>query len=190
MTNNKSVALASLVDSCRVGDKRAWAELVDRIMPIIFSICNKMRLSGEESFDVFGQVSFLLLKNLNNLKSPEKVLAYVGKITRHEILRITGKANLFRHLDELIIEEMYNSSTETPEQIYQTAEEVEAIMTAVAMLPIKDFRMIQLLFLDRENLSYKEIAAKLDIPVSSIGPTRKRCLKKLMKIIKDNKLIS
>ena len=43
--------------------------------------------------------------------------------------------------------------------------------------------LITLLFYKKEESSYVEIARRMNMPVSSIGPTRARCLEKLKKAL-------
>ena len=59
-----------------------------------------------------------------------------------------------------------------------------SLIKAIIELPEKEYKLIWYLFLDENEPSYDEISQKLDIPVSSIGPTRIRSLKKLKKILK------
>jgi len=47
-----------------------------------------------------------------------------------------------------------------------------------------DPRCRQLLELSAFKLHYQEIAKLLDMPVGSIGPTRKRCLDRLRKLLR------
>ena len=42
---------------------------------------------------------------------------------------------------------------------------------------------MELLYLTEGERTYEQIAAELGMPVSSIGPTRSRCLKKLKKVL-------
>jgi DNA-directed RNA polymerase specialized sigma24 family protein len=46
--------------------------------------------------------------------------------------------------------------------------------------------LLQALYYDRSEPSYKEISATLDIAVGSIGPTRARCLDKLRRLMEES----
>ena len=63
-------------------------------------------------------------------------------------------------------------------------EEQHRVRTAVSMLDERCQKLVQMLFYESEPPSYAEIAASLGIPEGSIGPTRARCLGKLMRILK------
>lgn len=59
------------------------------------------------------------------------------------------------------------------------------LFTSFAALPERCRRLIALLFYDKEELSYSDIARIIKAPVNSIGPTRARCLEKLKKILEN-----
>lgn len=81
MADNSGDTFTALVRRCRNNDRQAWQRLIDLISPYIFSICRNMKLSREESFDVYGQVCYRLLTGIHKLRTPAKLLAYVGTVT-------------------------------------------------------------------------------------------------------------
>jgi RNA polymerase sigma factor (sigma-70 family) len=183
------IDFAELIRKCLAGDEKAWCVLTERVMPIIFGICDNMRLSSEEKYDVFGKVMLVLVENLGRLRKPDKLLTYVGTVTKREalaIIRTTWQDNRF---SSAILEELYGSTNRTPEEIFESVRQIEAVTKATALLPEKCFRLLWELFFDEDNPSYKEISKRLGIPVQSIGPTRKRCFKKMRDILKKNNLI-
>jgi DNA-directed RNA polymerase specialized sigma24 family protein len=50
-------------------------------------------------------------------------------------------------------------------------------------MPERCRELISMLFYQKDGLSYAEIASRLKMPVSSVGPTRARCLEKLKKLL-------
>ena len=179
--------LKFLVKRCLQGDDKAWNELIYMLDPIVTSICKAMRLNQDESFEIRGQVYFLLLKNLSRLRSPEKLVNYVSKMTKREVLEYIRKSKYFNHMSRDIKEAMYSRDIQTPDVILEISEASEELMKAMAKLDLPCFKLLTALFLDHESSSYESISRRLGIPVSSIGPTRKRCLKKLKKIMGDKK---
>lgn len=71
------------------------------------------------------------------------------------------------------------------DQQHQALERQQVVRQAVAALPERCRRLITLLFYNKEELSYSDIARILKAPVNSIGPTRARCLEKLKKILEN-----
>ncbi len=182
------MSYSSLLKKCLDGDENAWGELVDYITPLVLSVCQKNRLSREESCDVFGQVSYKLLKNMKNVKSGAKLLQYVRTMTTNEVFNIYRKSKRDVKATTHVYETLYNLKPMTPEEIYEYSRRVEVLLDALARLPEREYRLLRALFLESHDLSYKEIAERLDMPVSSIGPTRARGLAKLYNILKGKNI--
>ena len=60
-------------------------------------------------------------------------------------------------------------------------EQEQTVREGIAALSDRCRQLITLLFYKKEEFSYIEIARRMSMPVSSIGPTRARCLEKLKK---------
>ena len=187
MSLSKQSLLAGLVTRCKKGDKEAWSTLIELVAPLVFSICRKMRLSREESFDVFGQVCYLLLKNISSLRSADKLLSYVGTMTRREVYALHRKSRIFEYLDNIAEGRLTVSEDITPEKMYELTERAEKLMSAMVELPERDYRLLKLLFFDQPEPDYEEASRVLGIPVASIGPTRARSLAKLHGILKEKR---
>jgi RNA polymerase sigma factor (sigma-70 family) len=188
VTNDDDIDFEDIVRRCLAEDQKAWEVLTVRLTPLIFGICRTMRLSRDETRDVHGEVSYLLVKNLRNLRSPKKLLSYVARITKNEALKIIRKPKLKEASESTLIEDLPGAWNQPPDELYDGVRRTEAVAKAMAMLPERCFELIWALFFDADEPSYKEISKRLGIPVQSIGPTRKRCLEKMKKIIKRHKL--
>jgi RNA polymerase sigma factor (sigma-70 family) len=176
---------AKLIKKCLEGDEGAWCELVDYITPLILTLCRKNALSREESCDVFGQVSYKLLKNLRNIKSDGKLLQYVRAITTNEIINIYRRSMIEQKATTRVYDALYSLKPLTPEEIYDYSKRVELLMGALARLPQREYKLLQALFFEQHESSYKDIAERLKMPISSIGPTRARSLQKLYKYLEE-----
>jgi RNA polymerase sigma factor (sigma-70 family) len=183
-TDGSKNELTELVESCRKGDPAAWKELIRRISPVVFSVCRSMKLTREESFDIFGQVSYLLLTHLDSLRSPEKVLSYVGTTARREVYALTRRAGMHEHIEDQQDTDLRLATHVSPDKQYEEVQESELIAKAMVQLPKRDFELLKTLFFDEEVSSYEETSKKLKMPVASIGPTRARSLQRLKKILK------
>jgi DNA-directed RNA polymerase specialized sigma24 family protein len=64
------------------------------------------------------------------------------------------------------------------------AEEERGVWTALGELGDRCQTLLRVLVADPAP-SYEEIGAALDMPVGSIGPTRRRCLERLRAVIED-----
>ena len=178
------MSLTELIRKCIEGDERSWCELMDLITPIILSVCQKSRLTQEETGDVFGQVSYKLLKNLKNVKTAGKFFNYVGTIAARESVNIYRRAKLDEKAVEQVFKTIYDYKPLTPEEIYVYSRRLEILTRAMTKLPDREYRLLKALYLDDCGSSYKEIAERLEMPISSIGPIRARGLSKLYKALK------
>jgi RNA polymerase sigma factor (sigma-70 family) len=171
--------LVQLVTRAADGDKRAWDALVERFGPLIWSICRKYRLSYADAEDVGQNVWLQLTGHLGKIREPAALPGWLATVTRRECLRVTAAAKLPVAAGYVLDAEILaDERTETAEQELLAAERYAALREAFATLPPPGQRLIALLLQD-PPVSYAEISARLDIPVGSIGPTRRRYLDKL-----------
>jgi RNA polymerase sigma factor (sigma-70 family) len=167
-----------LMTRARNGDKQAWDALVERYAPLIWSICRRHRLGGADADDVGQSVWLHLVDQLDRIRDPAALPAWLVTTTRREcgrILRARGRHAAGHALD---LETMPDDQAEMPVQELIMAERHAALREAFLHLPACCQQLIALL-LEDPSLSYVEISARLGIPVGSIGPNRGRCLEKL-----------
>jgi RNA polymerase sigma factor (sigma-70 family) len=179
-----------LVIRARDGDERAWAALVERYAPLIWSLCRRYRLDTTESADVGQTVWLLLVNNLGKIRDPAALPGWLATTTRRECRRVVNKAqvpHVARH--EQDAENIPDGQAETIEQGLLAAERHAVLREAFAHLPPRDQQLIALLIED-PPVPYAQISARLGIPVGSIGPNRRRCLDKLGHHPAISKLIS
>jgi len=157
------------------------------ITPMILEICYNSRLSYEESCDIFGQVTYKILNNLGNLRSDNKFFAYVRSVTRTEIALMKRRHNVENKLSHKVLKALYEIRPELPDEKHERSKRTEIIIEAIMRLPEKQAELLKGLFFDPDEPSYDELAKRLNIPASSIGPTRARGLIALHRILKQKK---
>ena len=168
----------TLVMRARDGDERAWAALVERYAPLIWSLCRRYRLDTTDTADVGQNVWLLLVNQLGKIRDPAALPGWLVTTTRRECGRVLGRAQRQGARRMLDAENIPDGETETIEQGLLAAERHAALREAFAHLPPRDKRLIALLIED-PPVPYAEISIRLGIPVGSIGPNRRRCLDKL-----------
>ena len=169
----------TLVMRARDGDERAWAALVERYAPLIWSLCRRYRLDATDTADVGQNVWLLLVNQLGKIRDPAALPGWLATTTRRECGRVLGKAQVpqgARRKPDA--ENIPDGEAETIEQGLLAAERHAALREAFAHLPPRDQQLIALLIED-PPVPYAQISARLGIPVGSIGPNRRRCLDKL-----------
>jgi len=171
--------VVALVVRARGGDERAWAALVERYAPLIWSLCRRYRLDTAETADVGQNVWLLLVSHLVKIRDPAALPGWLATTTRRECQRVLNRAQVphaARH--EPDAENIPDGQAETIEQGLLAAERHAALREAFTHLSSRDQQLITLLTED-PPVPYAEISARLGIAVGSIGPNRRRCLDKL-----------
>lgn len=173
---------AALVLACREGDEAAWEELVKRYQRLVFSIPRRAGLDEAISADVFQHVFSTLLNKLDQINDPSKVRSWLITTARRETWRISRLQTTTISIDA---DEQDEGALDLPdeqplpEEIIQRLEEQQLVRIALAELGDPCRQLLELLFYSTQQQSYESIAAALNMPVGSIGPTRVRCLQKL-----------
>jgi RNA polymerase sigma factor (sigma-70 family) len=171
-------AVVTLVIRARDGDERAWAALVERYAPLIWSLCRRYRLDTTDTADVGQNVWLLLVTQLGKIRDPAALPGWLVTTTRRECGRVLSRAQRKGARRMLDAENIPDGEAETIEQVLLAAERHAALREAFTHLPPRDQQLIALLTED-PPVPYAEISARLGIPVGSIGPNRRRCLDKL-----------
>ncbi len=177
-----------LVSACRRGDQRAWEKLIQRYQRLIYAIPLRAGLDEDQAADVFQDVFTTLFQKLNDIDEPEKLHAWLVTTTRRKTWRVLSQPqNSPRSTTstDLYDEEPATIRDEAPlpDEKLLLLEQQHRIRTAVSSLDERCRTLLEMLFYRREPPSYAEIAASLGIPEGSIGPTRARCLSKLLRIL-------
>jgi RNA polymerase sigma factor (sigma-70 family) len=177
-----------LIAACLNGDHQAWESLIVRYQRLIYSIPVKARLSPDDAADIFQSVCLKLLENLSTLRDHEKIASWLITTTTRECWRMFARQKrdnpspALEDDDSDPTAEIASAAPLADEQI-QLIEQQQALRSGLESLPERCQRLLEMLFYQKDELSYAEIARRAAMPVSSIGPTRARCLDKLKKVL-------
>jgi RNA polymerase sigma factor (sigma-70 family) len=175
---------ADLVLAAARGDQRAWEALVDRYVGLIWAITRNFRLPPDDARDVTQTTWLRLLENIERLKDPSRVGAWLATTARRECIRVVAqKRRSVSTADETVLDGP-DIFVESVDDALIAAEESETVRRALLRLPEQCQRLLRLLTQD-PPLSYEEVSAALGLPIGSIGPTRGRSLAKLRILIEQ-----
>jgi RNA polymerase sigma factor (sigma-70 family) len=172
-----------LIDACLTGTSQAWEALLVRYQRLIYSIPLRYGLPEHDANDIFQNVSLLLLKNLARLRDRERLSAWLVITTRRECWR------MFHHDRQVTLNpETLDLNEQVPdtghsEDDFLALERQTVVRAAIELLDGSCHQLLTQLFYAEPRPSYTEIAHALALPEGSIGPTRARCLEKLMRIL-------
>jgi RNA polymerase sigma factor (sigma-70 family) len=167
--------VADLVTRAGKGDQQAWDVLVERYSPLIWSICRRYQLSRADAEDVGQRIWLQFMNHLDAIRDPAALPGWLTTTTRRECNRVVRAARGPQAAGQLLDENIPDKQTRTAEQELLAAERHTALREAFTCLSPSRQQLMALLIQD-PPVPYTEISARLGIPVSSIGPTRRRCL--------------
>jgi RNA polymerase sigma factor (sigma-70 family) len=173
--------LSDLVGSAAKGDQRAWQGLVERFSGLVWSVARAYGLSEADAADVAQTAWLRLVENLDRVRDAQRVGAWLATTARHEALRILRVAGRQLPVGDDAELEPSDPVQVTPESLALASEQHSILWQAFAALPPSCLRLLRVLMADPPP-SYQEAAAALDIPIGSIGPTRRRCLERLRRL--------
>jgi RNA polymerase sigma factor (sigma-70 family) len=169
---------AALAIRAAGGDPGAFAEIVERYAPLVWSICTRFRLSRSDAEDVAQNVWLLLVEQLGNLREPAALPGWLATTTRRECLRIVTSAQKSERLGTKLDEALQFVDSHVVDEEILTAERNAALRAAFAELPLRCQQLLSMLMAE-PPCSYAQISEELSIPIGSIGPQRARCLERL-----------
>jgi len=177
-----------LLISCRRGDESSWQALVNRYQRLIYAIPRRAGLNEDQAGEVFQEVFVTLFEKMNDINEPDRLHAWLVTTARRKTWRLLSK--------ERVVQSAKTGETDAgdeaqgvvdnaplPHETLERLEEQHRIRTALADLDPRCRQLLSMLYYEVEPPPYSDIAAMLGMPEGSIGPTRARCLKKLLKLV-------
>ena len=167
--------VARMARAAAKGDTTAWDWLVRRFHPQLVRTARGIGLGHHDSEDAAQATWIRLTHHIGGLREPGCLPAWLVTTTRREGLRIRAKGQRELPTAEFSTEIAADSSHD-PGVLAATSSGV--FSQALSELPERH-RDLMLALAAEPPLSYAEIAARLGIPIGSIGPIRGRCLDRL-----------
>jgi len=171
-----------LVGMCLKGDAQAWEALIMRYRRLVYSVPVRFGFTSADAADVFQSVCLKLLEHLHEVKDENKVSSWLITTTTSNCLHVrtlkyreTGTDQEFQEPPD---------PSDNVENLRIMSEQQQAVREAVDQLSGRCRTLIEMLYFDQRSPSYDEISHSMGMPVSSIGPTRARCLDKLRTILR------
>lgn len=161
-----------LVSRARAGDAGAWETLTDRYTGLLWSLGRGMRLSRTDTADAVQTTWLRLVEHLDDLRAPERIGSWLVTTMRRECL------GALRRSARTITADVFDDIPAVGDLLDDALlrdERDAALWRAFAVLQPRCQALLRVLMADPPP-TYAEVSAALDMPVGSIGPTRKRCL--------------
>ncbi len=168
------------------GDAEAWSRLVERHAGLVWSICRAHRLSTDDAADVSQLTWLRLLENLDRIRDPQRLAAWLATTCRRECLAFLRRSRSSTPVGDDYLDRLLGGAA-AADQPALVADHHATLWLAFLRLSERCQRVLRALVINAEDgpPSYQAVATELQMPVGSLGPTRARCLDQLRKLL-DN----
>ncbi len=164
----------NVIERCLAGDQAAWSDLVDYYAGLVYSIPRKLGLPADVCDDVAQTVFATLARRLSSVREVSSLAGWLATVARRESWRARRAQR--RGRDE---SGPLDADVPVEDRELRRVEQILRMRWLLNGLDPRCRDLLTALFLSETTPSYEEIAARLSIPLGSIGPTRQRCLAKL-----------
>jgi RNA polymerase sigma factor (sigma-70 family) len=148
---------------------------VERYSGLVWSICRACGLNAADAAEVSQTTWLRLVQHLASLRDPERIGSWLSMTARREAWRVHRQSARALPVEAIDQFDAGDASGDEVDRGLLDAERRDGLREAFRSLPPRCQQVLQLLMSDPAP-SYVEVAAALDMPVGSIGPTRGRCL--------------
>lgn len=157
-----------LVALCLEGKREAFEELVKRYQRQIFSLAFRMTRNYEDAGDLTQEVFMHLFRVLNKFDGKRKFFPWMYRIATNVCYNALKKKPKDSYpLDNVIdFTPRVPDRNSQPEDYSETREIQQVVHTAIADLP-ENYR-VPIILKYLEDMSYKEIAEVMDLPITTI----------------------
>jgi len=155
-----------LINACLNSQQEAFTELVNRYKNLVYSIILRKTNNSDEIDDLAQDVFLKIYKNLASYSSEFKFSTWVMRITSNHIIDFHRKRKAETVPLEAAAEVVSEDRSSSPEDSLVHQEESERIGRILDELPA--MYKIPIVMYHQKDMSYQEIADKLDEPLSKV----------------------
>ncbi|WP_240917731.1 RNA polymerase sigma factor [Phycicoccus sp. HDW14] len=179
---------ADLLAASAAGEQAAWDLLVQRYGGLVWSVARAYRLRVGETDDAVQNTWLRLVEHLTRISDPEHLGGWLATTARRECLQLLRRRGRTGYTTDLLDDLEVEDARPELDAALLAGERDAALWAAVSTLPGRCWALLRTLMASPPP-SYAEVAAALDMPVGSIGPTRQRCLEQLRRRVEGDSLL-
>jgi RNA polymerase sigma-70 factor (ECF subfamily) len=171
-----------IVERALTGDAEAFGELVRRWERRIFALTYGMLGREEDARDATQETFLAAFRNLRGFRGEAKVSSWLHRIAVNQCISRQRRAKV--RSESALDEEHENDAasfatplSESPMRVVEGRQETLAVRRAINSLPV-ELRQV-LVMKEFEELTFREIADVLDLPLSTVKSRLYTALKQL-----------
>ena len=158
--------------------------MLDKYERIVFSVPRRYGLSTDDAADI-TQVTFtILVQSIDELPEDSKLGGWLTTVARRHTWRLLERNRRQGVTKHAAPEESARLQSTDPETV-EKWELTEWLDHGLSMISRQCRDLLSALYLDPDQPSYAEVAARLGMAVGSVGPTRIRCLERLRRALDE-----
>jgi RNA polymerase sigma-70 factor (ECF subfamily) len=184
----------NIVERALTGDAEAFGEIVRRWERRIFALSYGMLGREEDAHDATQETFLAAFRNLRGFRGDAKVSSWLHRIAVNQCITRQRRAKVRSEspLDETQEKDPSSFATsmrQSPARLAEGYEQTLAVRTAINSLPLELRQVV--VMKEFEELTFREIASALDLPLSTVKSRLYTALKQLqMRLQKfDNRRI-
>jgi RNA polymerase sigma-70 factor, ECF subfamily len=171
-----------IVERALTGDAEAFGEIVHRWERRIFALTYGMLGREEEARDATQETFIAAFRNLRGFRGEAKVSSWLHRIAVNQCISRQRRAKVRSELALEDEQEKHASSFATPvnfspSTLAEGRQETLAVRRAINSLPIELRQVV--IMKEFEELTFREIAIALDLPLSTVKSRLYTALKQL-----------
>jgi RNA polymerase sigma factor (sigma-70 family) len=180
----RAARLAELFARARAGEAVALDAVVRELNPLLWHVVRAQGLGTEEAADVVQTTWLELLRQLQEIRSPQALTAWLVTTARRQAWHARSRQRRRADDGTDAMELLPDPAPATPE-VVEASERQQLMWQHVRQLSARCRELLRIVaFVDRPD--YDVVAQALEMPKGSIGPTRGRCLAKLRAALLDD----
>jgi RNA polymerase sigma factor (sigma-70 family) len=161
----------------RAGDDAALDELVRVMSPVLWHVVRATGLDQETAEDVVQNTWVTLVGSADSVRDAQAITRWLCTTARREAWKVSRSAGRTRPVEDDVLDARMPVQT-SPEAEVVADDEKAALWRALGRLPERCQKLLRIVAWEPRP-DYSVVAEGLDMPIGSIGPTRRRCLDKL-----------
>lgn len=172
----------ALVSAAQKGDKEALQLLLGSNWAWIKGLVYCILREADDIDDVLQDICVRVISKIDSLRQPERFRPWLAVLARRQALRYRQqKAQRLKHLNEGLADLKCDEKNAELFEIIEQKEQYRQVLDAIGSLPEKYRQVFVLEHID--DLTYRQIAEILDIPVSTVQIRLVRARQMLYKLI-------
>ena len=166
------------------GDQGSWDWLVDRYSRLVWGVIRANGLNHTDAQDAYQWTWLRLLDRMDTVREPARLPGWLATTARNECLGIWRRQGRAAPTDDEVLDRVAGSAP-AADQSTLLADRDSTLWKAFGRLTVRCQRVLRVLVADAEDgpPEYTAAAVALEMPVGSLGPTRRRCLDKLRELL-------